>query len=388
MADGAYFVEAVLVEGRSVSEVARTHGVSRRWIQKLLARYRAQGEAGLVPRSKAPKHVPRATSLEIEEAVVRLRKELADFGADCGAETIAHHLANQFDVIPSVRTIHRILIRRGQITPQPKKRPKASFIRFEASLPNECWQSDFTHWRLADGTGVEILTFLDDHTRLALSCVVYLSVTAVSVLESFRSTAAVYGLPASMLTDNGRVYTTSRYGTKVLIESELERHHITFKHGKPFHPQTQGKVERFQQTLKLFLAKQEPAESLEELQTQLDRFVTYYNEVRPHRALDRQTPRSVYDRKIKAHPKDNQGPGPDFRVRSDKVDKKGVVTLRYRSKLHHIHIGAVHRGTCIKLLIDDLDIRVITTDGELLRHFTLDPTRDYQPMNTGRVRCE
>lgn len=181
--------------------------------------------------------------------------------------------------------------RRGFITPQPKKRPKSSYIRFVADLPNEMWQSDFTHWQLADGTEVEVLNFLDDHSRLALSSWVYPRVKAVNVLEQFRRTATEFGVPASMLTDNGRIYRTSQYGAKVLIQTELERLGVTFKYGKPYHPQTQGKIERRHQTLKKYLAKQPTAETIAELQSQIDAFVKYYNNVRPHSSLKRETPR-------------------------------------------------------------------------------------------------
>lgn len=383
MGNGRYFIEAVLVQGRSVSEVARTHGVSRRWIQKLLARYKSEGEAGLVARSRRPRRCPSSTPLEVEEHIIRLRKQLTDLGVDAGPQTIAYHLATQLDKVPSPTTIARVLVRRGFVTPQPHKRPKSSLHRFVADLPNEMWQSDFTYWQLADGAELYIVNYLDDHSRLCLSSRVYQKVNAGCVVEQFHATAAQYGIPVSMLTDNGRVYTTSKYGTKVLIETELERLGVIYKHGRPYHPQTQGKVERWHQTLKKYLTKQPSAQSIAELQAQVDAFVSYYNDVRPHSSLKRKTPRSVFDSKIKAHPND-AARQLELRVRNDTVDSRGRVSLRYHSKMHHIYIGNPYRGTRIKMLIDDLDIRVITADGEMLRHFTLDPTRDYQPMNSGR----
>src|ERR1700677_697229 len=162
-------VDAVVLEGRSLRDTARTYGVSKSWVAELVRRYREGGEAALVPQSKRPKSNPRQMSLEVEDQVVALRKELLDEGADAGAETIQWHLAQRGDTAPSVSAIHRALTRRGFITAQPRKRPKSSYVRFEADLPNECWQGDMTHWQLADGAEVEIINFIDDHSRFVVA---------------------------------------------------------------------------------------------------------------------------------------------------------------------------------------------------------------------------
>ena len=133
-------------------------------------------------------------------------------------------------------TIWRILKRHGLVTPQPQKRPKSSFIRFEADLPNEMWQSDFTHWQLADDSGVEILNYLDDHSRLALACDAFFTVKGLDVVKTFHIAATGYGFPASLLTDNGAVYTGRTRKGKVLLESELERLGIAYKNSRPITP--------------------------------------------------------------------------------------------------------------------------------------------------------
>lgn len=377
---GRYLVEAHLREGRSVAELARAHGVHRSWIYKLLARYREFGEAGLVPKSRRPHNSPNAVSAEVENEIVLLRKQLSEEGLDAGAVTIHWHLARGRETVPSVSSIWRILIRRGCVNHQPQKRPRSSFIRFEADLPNECWQSDMTHWSLSDGTHVEIINFLDDHTRLCVASVAVPVARATDVAEVFISAAQKYGTPASVLTDNGCIYTARYRGGKVVMETLLETLGVTYKHSSPYHPQTCGKVERFHQTLKKFLEKQTGVETIVDLQGAIDRFVSHYNNGRPHRALGRETPREVFDSKAKAHPK-NSVPETHFRVRHDKVDKTGVVTLRYESRLRHIGIGRAYVGTRVVLLIADADVRVVTTDGELLTHLTLDPSRDYQPIS-------
>ncbi len=372
-----YLVEAHLREGRSVSELAEAHGVHRSWIYKLLARYRALGEAGLEPRSRRPLSSPTAIPAEIEDEILLLRKQLSEEGSDAGAVTIHWHLSRRYDTVASVSSIWRVLKRRGFVTPQPNKRPRSSFIRFEADLPNERWQSDMTHWSLADGSGVEIVNYLDDHSRLCVASVAVTVTRATDVADIFISAAQRYGTPALVLTDNGCIYTAKHRGGMVVMETLLEALGVVYKHSSPYHPQTCGKVERFHQTLKKFLKKQPEASNLTELQALLDRFVKYYNFERPHRALGRRTPAEVFDAKVKAHPKESI-PNTHFRVRHDKVDKTGCVTLRYQSRLLHIGIGRTHARSRVVLLIADRDVRVLTTDGELLRHLTLDPTRNYQ----------
>lgn len=163
------------------------------------------------------------------------------------------------------------------------------------------------------------------------------------------------------------------------MENELATVGVVHKHSRPYHPQTCGKVERFHQTLKKYLARQSRPATLAELQAQLDRFRAYYNASRPHRALGRHTPAEVFAARVKATPSVPAGAEGHHRVRRDKVDTTGCVTLRYRSKLLHIGLGRAHAGTRVMLLAADLDVRVISEDGELIRHLTLDPTKDYQP---------
>lgn len=379
-----YLVEAHLLEGRSVSELAAAHGVHRSWIYKLLARYRAGGYEALEPRSRTPRSCPRRTPAEVVEAIVALREQLGAEGHDCGAATIAHHLAQQVDRVPSLSTIWRVLGREGLITPQPQKRPRSSLLRFEAELPNETWQADVTHWALAGSGHAEILNILDDHSRLFLASRAFLTVKAADVVDVFRMALALHGAPASLLCDNGAVFTATPRGGKVLLQSELERLGIAAKNSRPYHPQTCGKVERLHQTLKRYLARQTPAQTLAGLQEQLDGFVLYYNTTRPHRALGGRTPLQAYGARVKARPPGPSRPNTHFRVRQDKVDSQGTVTLRHDSKLHHIGVGRAHKGRPIKLLVADLEIRILALDtGELIRRLTLDPNRDYQRIGRG-----
>jgi len=398
MSKARLIITAVVVEGRTRSEVARDYEVSRYWVQQLVKRWYTEGEAAYQPRSRRPHSSPHAVPAEVEDQIVRLRKDLTRQGLDAGADTIRSHLARRtprslpddrgpavtgppdFSGLPSVSTIWRILVRRGFVTPQPHKRPRSSWRTFAAEKPNERWQADTTHWQLADGTGVEILNILDDHSRLALAAVPRRTITGPDVLHAFQNAFVRWGIPASVLTDNGAVFTgLPRRGGRIALEIELGRLGVRFDHSRAHHPQTCGKVERFQQTEKKWLAAQPPAKTIAGLARQLTRFRRYYNDVRPHRAIGRRTPWQAYTARPKATA---TGPyiDPHWRVRHDKVDKAGTVTLRHNSNLHHIGVGRCVAGTRITLLVDDLHIRIIDRyTGELLRELTLDPTRDYQP---------
>lgn len=385
-------ITAVLA-GQSQSEVARTYGVSQGWISRLMARYRDEGEAAYEQRSRAPRTSPGATPPATVELVLRLRKQLTEAGLDAGADTIGWHLTHHHDTTVSRATINRILARAGTVVPEPKKKPKSSYIRFEAAQPNECWQSDFTHYRLTQpdgrpGADAEILSWLDDCSRYALSITAHARVTGPVVLAAFRETVGRYGVPASTLTDNGMVFTTRFSGGKGgrnHLEHELRKLNVTQKNGQPNHPQTQGKVERFQQTLKQWLRAQ-PGQprTLAELQALLDSFIAVYNHQRPHRSLPHQaTPATIYTTLPKAVTSTDRATDTHDRVRHDKIDKAGSVTLRVAGRLRHIGVGRTYARTDVILLVQDLHVTVIhAATGEVLRDLTIDPRRDYQP--TGR----
>jgi transposase InsO family protein len=377
---GRFLVETHLRTGRSIAELAAAHGVHRSWLYKLLARWRREGEAGLEPRSRRPLHSPARIADRWEDAVVALRKELLDAGFDAGAATIQAHLARRHGSAPSVSTIWRVLKARGFVVPQPHKRPKSSYVRFQAELPNQRWQADVTHVALADGTVLEVLNVLDDHSRLCVESRAFVRVRSADVVRALHRAASTWGYPEGLLTDNGAIFTASARGGRTALETELLSLGIASRHSRPYHPQTCGKVERFHQTLKRHLARQDPALTKKQLQVQLDRFVAYYNHVRPHRALGRRTPAEAFAARERAYPR---GPKIDcvgYRVRHDRIDKKGAVTLRYKGRLHHIGVGRHYRGWRVVLLVAGREVRILGLDGSPLRHLVLDPTKDYQPM--------
>ncbi len=391
MSKARLVITAVTVENRPVAEVVAAYQVSRSWLYELLARYRDEGEEAFEPRSKAPKTSPAATPPATVDLVLRVRKQLAEDGHDAGAETLLWHLAQHHAITLSRATIHRILTRHGAITPEPKKRPKSSYIRFQAAMPNETWQSDFTHYPLTDTAtfpkGIEIITWLDDCTRYALHVSAHRAITTPIVKATFREAPGQHGIPASTLTDNGMVYTVrlasiGRRGGRNGFEQQLHDWQVAQKNSRPNHPTTCGKVERFQQTMKNWLrAQRDQPATLAELQALLDRFVTEYNQHRPHRSLPhRATPAALYDTMPKAMPGSSRDADTHDRVRHDRIDKSGTVTLRVAGQLRHIGVGRTHAGTHVLLLVQDLDVRVVNAiTGELLRELTIDPTKDYQP---------
>ena len=235
---------------------------------------------------------------------------------------------------------------------------------------------------------MEVLNFLDDHSRYLLAAVAAPRVTGALVVEVFRAAVAAHGAPASVLSDNGMVFTTrfaggrGRANTRNGFETELARLGVEQKNSSPNHPQTCGKVERLHQTLKKWLAAQpdQPA-TITALQVLLELFAADYNSRvptapwpgAPRRGLPRPTQRPP--------PTGHHSPTPDARVRRDRVDTSGVVTLRFHGPLHHIGIGRTHARTHVLLLVQDRHIRMINaTTGELMRELVLDPTRDYQPL--------
>ena len=372
-----FLVEAVVLGKQSPNQLAREYPISRSWFYELLARYRRDGPAALEPKSHRPSSCPRQVEQAVVEAILELRAELSASGLDAGPQTILHHLAGRLDKTPSRVTIWRILKRQGLIIPEPHKRPKASFIRFEAELPNELWQTDATEWHLADSSKVEILNLIDDHSRLCLASVAVRTVKAADALHTFYSALEEFGPPARFLSDNAAVFSGKSRRGRVALESELDRLGIECVHSTPYHPQTCGKVERFHQTLKLFLARQAAAESIPHLQLQLDAFRTIYNQQRPHRALDGRTPFQAFNARLKASPSLVQ-PAVDYRIRRDRLDGDGRVTLRYLSRLRHFHVSYKRRRQEVMLLVAGAHVRVIAEDGALLRELTLDPSRDYQ----------
>jgi transposase InsO family protein len=350
-----------------VSALCAREGVSTKTFYKYVARYRAEGEAGFEVRSRRPNSSPGQTPFEVEDRIVVLRKQLDDAGLDHGPTTLQWHLLREPTLkgrVPSVATIHRILVRRGLVTPQPHKRPKSSWIRFEAPRPNEWWQIDFMQWIIATGA-VSVFNIIDDHSRVLARSKAVEHPTTTEAWATFCEATLVWGMPA-------------------VFEANLRDAGIRPFTGRPFHPQTTGKVERFQQTLKKWLRKQPLAADVVELQAQLDTFADYYNHERPHQGIGRVTPASRWHASDCATPSPSPLEHPDYAPRKP---TRHDLTVRADGRVgigrYTIHIGVAHAGRSAVVMADERWVNVYI-DGLLIRHSRLDPTRRNQPSGKPR----
>jgi transposase InsO family protein len=368
------------LEGLNVAALCRERGMSRKTFYKWRGRFALEGIAGLEERSRRPQLTPTRYGDHVEDAVVECRKALQDEGWDPGPASIAWRLRGRVSPVPSEATIWRMLVRRGCVVPQPQKRPKTSWRSFVAAAPNECWQIDATEWQLGNGQRVEIINVVDDHSRLAVANRSFPTATGEAAWETFAAGAQQWGLPSRCLSDNGLCFSGRLRGAQVLFETNLLAAGIRPVTSRPYHPQTCGKVERFQQTEKRWLGSRRRPDDIAELDRLLDEFADYYNRARPHRSLGRRTPQEVWNAADRAGP----APGPltgrlPLSTRQRPVTSKGHISLgRYL-----IGIGQDRAGQLATVQTNGDQITV-TIDDEVIRRFTIDPTRTYQP--SGRRR--
>lgn len=404
---------AAINDGESVAGAARRYGVSRQRAHKIKRRWEADGDSGLLPRSRAARTIANRTDAVLASRIVELSKQLEKDGLDAGAESIAAGPEREGVGPPANSAIHRILVSAGLVRPEPGKRPKASYTRFEASPPDELWQSDFTHWPIATVPGAVVVSWLDDRSRSLLHARAFATVTMDDVQAAFLQACAEHGIPARTLTDNGTVYTTRPISaTPGRSERTLALMGVRQSNGRPYHPpQTQGKIERYHRSLKQWLSARPPASSIDELNEQLAELQHVYNEERPHRALGRRTPGEAYRAKGKALPApklaartqvkldEEQAAEPQPATPSGSMRGKPVpkderteptrVDVTIDPKAHKIDrrgcitqdniVGRRNAGRMAELLVDHG--QAVITDletGEILADQTLDATREYQ----------
>jgi transposase InsO family protein len=364
----------------NVSALCRERGISRDTFYRWRRRYREEGLAGLEPCSSAPKTSPRKISDRVEDLIVSLRKALSEGGLDAGPATIQWHLGRGGTrPVPSQATIWRALVRRGFVVPEPRKRPRSSLRRFEAAAPNQLWQADATKWTIATGV-VEILTFLDDHSRLVTGCRAMPSATTERTWEAFTAAVATWGLPVGHLSDNGLNFSGRLRGFEVDFEINLRAAGVRPITSRPYHPQTCGKIERFHQTLKRWLVRQPLAEDLTDLQQHLDRFIEIYNHHRPHRGIGRVTPIERWTATPNAINLGHALPAAQRATRVT-IDRQGLARVRPWV----IHVGVDHTGRTAHVMVDHTHAAVFI-DGRLVRHLELDHSRPYQPSGLTRRR--
>lgn len=348
----------------NVSKFCRDHGISRDRFYEIRRRYDTEGEAGLQPRSRRPHRTANLTPVDIEELVMSKRLELTELGLDAGPASI-HTYLNGLDTTPSEATIWRILARRGLITADPSKAPKRAMRRFNAERANESWQLDDTTWDLADGSEVKALNIIDDHSRLLVASAATTSCTGTFSFDVLATAAATLGWPQRFQSDNAKAF-------RIVLATLAAAVGVAAAHSRPFHPQTNGKVERVHQSLKKFLAAQPSAASIAEFQTQLDVFRHLYNHHRPHRAINRQTPAAVWSSAPKAGPADRPISAPP------QVTVNAVSCGTVHGPGHtRIAVRSAHNGEQATTILTGLHAHVFI-NGELIRELTIDPTKRRQ----------
>ncbi|MCB0957152.1 MAG: IS481 family transposase [Ilumatobacter sp.] len=367
------------VRSGEVAAFCRDNRISRQTFYKYRRRFKLEGADGLESRSRRPRTTPTAVSAAVEDAIVRARKELDDFGTDNGAWSIRQRLLDEAVIdVPSQATIWRVLKRRGMIVPEPKKRPRGSFRRFVFPRPNDCWQIDATHYPLADGTTVEIINVIDDHSRLCPASRAVDVCTTINAWEAIIEGGARWGLPARILSDNGTQFNQSRRNRQSQFELNARQAGIVSIASTPYHPQTCGKVERFHQTLKTWLDKQShrPA-TLAELQTLLDTFQDYYNTQRPHRSLHGHRPAAVWGAQPHAVPADTPITSTLHLRQQLKVNATGNIRVHRHNANWSINVGVDYAGLTLDVIINTIDC-IIFRDRELVRSLTINPDTYHQ----------
>ena len=359
----------------SVSRLCRELGISRDSYYRLRARFAAGGAVGAAGPVPAAEHLARPDHGGHGRADRGPRGELAAEGWDAGARSIGARLRARGLIPPSDRTIHRVLVRAGLIAAQPRKRPRSSFRRFEAARPNQMWQLDGTHWRLADETSVTIIRLEDDHSRKIMATRAAVSENSADAWQTMLTAMGRHGAPAAVLSDGGSAFTDRRRrGGLNNFEALLRAHRIYPIVSSPQHPQTCGKKEREWATCARWLAAHPAADDLAGLQRQLDIYDAVYNADRPHQALGGNTPDQRYAATAKDGPADRALPGP-VRCTRAKVTTAGAVGLGNR---YATSVGTQWAHTVVDVVRDNLDV-VIIHNHHIIKTLRIDPQRRYQP---------
>ena len=290
----------------AVQQFCSLHGVSVASFYRIKAMAAEQGpEAAAAPLSTAPKHRPARTEKQVEDEALAIRADLDAAGWSSGPLSVAAVMRRQGQAPPSRATLARIFCRRGVVEPEPSKKPRAAYQRFRYPQPNSCWQMDGMYYKLDNGQTWCILHVLDDHASAAMASLICKHETSNSAIEVTSIGFRRHGIPQRMLTDNALAFNQSRRGAESEFEKFLKRHGVTPITGRPGKPTTQGKVERLHRTVQKYLDAHRPIYTVERLRELVDQFDDYYNNHRPHQALDTsidQTPAQAYQATPKAQP--------------------------------------------------------------------------------------
>ena len=353
-------VMSVIADGLSIKQAAEKTGVSRQTLHAWLARYEAEGVEGLVDRSHRPVSCPHQMPAEVEAALLELRRSRPYWGP----RRLVFELARRgVSPVPSESAAYRALVRAEMIDPALRDRRSRKWKRWERGAPMELWQMDVVGgFPLVDGTSAKALTGLDDHSRLCVSARLMAAERTRPVCDGLRASLVAYGVPHQLLTDNGKVFTGRFHHppVEVLFDAICRENGIEHLLTQPRSPTTTGKIERFHRSLRAeFLSTQQPFTNLKTAQQALDEWVDYYNNTRPHQALEMATPAERFAAgAVLAAPSESRK-GRQDRSGDDWVSRRvttnGVVSVAWQQ----VCLGAHRAGA-------RCDVHV---DGELLRFF-------------------
>src|SRR5277367_5836021 len=346
-----------VLDGMSVTDVARRNGVSRQSVHTWLRRYANGGMAALADKSSKPESCPHQMAPVTEARVISLRREHPRWGP----RSIRTRLANEgFAPVPGLSSIYRTLVRHHLLEPTQRKRARSDYKRWERSRSMELWQMDVVgRFHLADGTEVKVVTGVDDHSRFCVCARVVARATARPVCEALQWALRTHGVPDQILTDNGKVF-TARFGQgpgPVLFDRICANNGIRHLLTAPYSPTTTGKVERFHKTMRSdFLVDHDRVHAtIEELQRALDEWVAEYNTERPHQSLGDRPPAERFALAAARRAADLEVPDVPDEVRLSArppgvnrwVDQRGSITLgsfRYR-------VGATFAGESVEVVV-------------------------------------
>jgi transposase InsO family protein len=365
-------VLAVIADGVGVQQAAEKAGVSRQTLHAWLARYEAEGLEGLSDRSHRPAGCPHQMAAGVESVVLELRRVHRYWGPRRIRQELLRRRLLARELVPSESGIYRALVRAGQIEPARRRRRSERFKRWERAAPMELWQLDLVGgFLLADGSHAKALTGIDDHSRFCVSARLMPREQTRAVCDGLTAALAVYGCPAQLLTDNGRVF-TGRYfhpPVEVLFDRICRENGIEHLLTAPRSPTTTGKIERFHRTLRAEFDTKRVFASLRSAQQELDEWVAYYNQQRPHQARDGATPAEVfYARAGETAPPTAQvrGSGRELRTGSAWVSRQvasnGVISVSWQQ----ICLGVAHAGARVDVEVHDELLQVWRGD-ELIK---------------------
>lgn len=363
----------ILENHESVSAACLAVGLSRDSYYRYRRRFEEDSFAGLIPRSSRPLTSPGKTPDVVEELIVAKRLQLQGEGWDAGAASIGARLRREGHVVPSDRTIHRILRRHGLVVDEPRKKPRSAYKSFEHASPNACWQIDGTHWPLARGHAAVIIRVLDDFSRKSLATIAAASETTEAAWNCVALAIERHGAPAMLLSDGGAAFTSRRIrGGMSEFEARLRHAGIVPVVSSPHHPQTCGKKEREWQTLKRWLKVQNPPKNLAQLQSLLDVYDALYNHDRPHQSLNGATPDERYASAAKAHAATEPVPGP-VEINVAKVTSSGAVEIGQGQRAG---IGMTWAGTYVHVIRDGNTVAIMHRS-QMIRFLTARPGTRY-----------